>query len=53
MFQKCIMCGNLDIHWFCSYCEKRYSIHHPAVQGKMDRYRLFKELSKEFEIAKN
>lgn len=48
MFQKCIMCGGLDIHWFCNYCEKRYSIHHPAVSAKMDRYRLKLQLDKEF-----
>jgi hypothetical protein len=51
MFQKCIMCGGLDLHWFCNKCEKKYSIHHPAVMAKMERYRLKLKLDKEFNRA--
>jgi transcription elongation factor Elf1 len=48
MLVNCIMCKEPNIHWFCSKCEKRYSIHHPAVMAKMDRYRLKLKLEKEF-----
>lgn len=51
MFQKCIMCNSLGIHWLCVYCEKRFSIHHPSVIAKIERYRLKLKLDKEFNNA--
>jgi hypothetical protein len=48
MLVNCIMCNEPNIHWFCYKCVDRYSIHHPAVIAKTDRYRMYLKLKKEF-----
>jgi hypothetical protein len=46
ILQNCIMCDEENIHWFCSKCEKRFSIHHPSVMKKIENHRVQLELKK-------